>query len=535
MHTKYILKTAVWGCIAALTLGACTKGFPDVNKNPLLPDEELLTKDGVLNGTYLPELQFQPIHTGTSGTDFVNDYQVTNNLTMDSWMGYLAPRDAKWPSKNLSQFHFAENWSNGTFSAGVTKVFAPWIQLKKLNYDAANKNLEIWHIAQISKIMGIHRTTDKYGAIPYFNVGSGSFNVAYDSQEKIYNSFFKELDEAVQHLYQFSLSTPIIPKASDVVYDGDALKWAKLGNSLMLRLAMRVRYVAPALSREWAEKAIHHPAGLIESLDDIAKLDEGAGIRTKNALFTIAGAYNDTRMGASIQVYLKGYKDPRMSAYFTGQTDIAVPPAITQTGDAYNNAAKPKVDEFSPTYWFKSSETSFLKAEAALAGYSVDGKAKDFYEEGIRRSFAENNITTNPEPYINGTTTPATFVDAQNPQFSSLAPTSATVAWKEDATEEQKLEKIIIQKYIAIYPDGQEAWSEWRRTGYPKLIEPKGNISNYGVVTSDGHKDGVRCWPYPNSELQGGNAANVKTAIGEYRGGNNSAAVNVWWDVKVKN
>src|SRR3712207_8606437 len=58
----------------------------------------------------------------------------------------------------------------------------------------------------------------------------------------------------------------VVPKASDVVYEGNALKWAKLGNSLMLRLAMRLRYVDAALSKTWAEKAMSHKAGMIETV-----------------------------------------------------------------------------------------------------------------------------------------------------------------------------------------------------------------------------------------------------------------------------
>ncbi|WP_307984737.1 SusD/RagB family nutrient-binding outer membrane lipoprotein [uncultured Bacteroides sp.] len=533
-NRRNIFKSVMAACFGLLMFSSCTDNFEDINKNPLLPDDEMLGKDGVLNGTFLPTLQFAPIHTGTGGTDFVNDYQVTNNLTSDSWMGYMAPRDAKWPGRNLSQFYFDEGWTNGTFAAGISQIFSPWIQLKKLNYDVKNKNLEIWSIAQISKIMGLHRTTDKYGAIPYFNVGSGSFKVTYDSQEAIYKSFFTELEEAVNHLYAFSQATPIVPKASDVVYEGNALKWAKLGNSLMLRLAMRLRYVDADLSRTWAEKAMNHKAGMIETVADIAKLEYGAGFKTKNALFTIKGSYNDTRIGATIQCYLKGFADPRINSYFEGNTNIAVPPAIPPTGDAYNEAAKPNVEEFSPTYWFKASETAFLQAEAALVGYNTNGrKAKDLYEKGIRLSFEENGISDGVEQYLQGTTTPASFVDSKKPQYSATSPSNVTVAWNDGLPEEEKLEKIIVQKYLAIFPDGMEAWSEWRRTGYPKLIPANTNISNMGVITSDGHKDGVRCWPYPQKEMTE-NGVNVQDAITKYRGGANSANVNVWWDVKIK-
>lgn len=528
---KLALTLFAGGLLSVVT--SCTGDFDSVNRNPLYPTDDVLVQDGVLNGSFMPALQFSPIPAGTSGTDFVNDYQVAYNLTVDSWMGYLAPPDAKWSGRNLTQFYFAEGWTNGMFTVGVSKVFNPWVKIKQLNYDVSNPNLEIWHIAQISKIMGLHRTTDRYGAIPYFEAGKGSFKVPYNSQEEVYKAFFTELEEAVNHLYKYSLGQPVVDKASDVIYEGNALRWAKLGNSLMLRLAMRVRYVDPALSKEWAEKALSHAAGFIESVADIAVLDNKAGLRTRNALFTIAGSYNDTRMGASIQSYLKGYNDPRMGVYFTGNTNIAVPPAIPSTGSTYGEAATPKVTEFSPTYWFKASEVAFLKAEAALAGYAVTGTAREHYERGVRLSFEENGLTsTQATTYLAGTTSPAPFVDVQN-VYNAAAPSLVTVQWDDAATEEQKLEKIITQKYLAIYPDGQEAWSEWRRTGYPKLIPANSNISNMGVITSNGYKDGVRCLPYPQKELNE-NAENVQAAIQKYRGGINSASVNVWWDAKVK-
>ncbi len=525
--------SALTGGLLALASTSCTGDFAQVNTNPLLPNDQMLGQDGVLNGAFLPTLQFAPIPTGTGGTGFVNDYQVALNLTVDSWMGYLAPRDAKWTGRNLTQFYFDEGWTNGIFSTGVSKIFAPWIKIKQLNKDVANPNLEIWHIAQISKIMGMHRTTDRYGAIPYFNVGKGSFTVAYDSQEEVYKSFFTELEEAVNHLYNYSQGNPIVPKASDVVYEGNALRWAKLGNSLMLRLAMRVRYVDQNLSRQWAEKALSHPAGLIDAVADVARIDNKAGLRTRHALFTIAGSYNDTRMGASIRSYLVGYEDPRLSVYFEGDTNIAVPPAIPASASIYDDAAKPKVEEFAPTYWLKASEVAFLKAEAALAGYSGVGTAGEHYQRGIELSFQENGIdAAQAAVYAAGTKGPASFTDEQS-RYNSTAPSSVTVAWNDDASDEVKLEKIITQKYLAIYPDGLEAWSEWRRTGYPRLIPANSNISNMGVVTSDGHKNGVRCFPYPQKELSE-NSANVQEAIRKYRNGANAANVNVWWDVKPK-
>lgn len=525
----------------ALLTTSCTKPFEEINKNSLYPDFEMLRRDGVLNGAFMSDLQAHVIPAQIyAGTGLVNDYQVTSNLQADSWMGYVAPRDAKWPSRNLTQFYFDVGWTNGTFAAGITNLFVPWTQLKKLNYDTENKQLEIFSIAQISKIMGFHRTVDKYGAVPYFSVGTGSFITPYDAPADIYKSFFNELEKAVDVLHTYAVSgKTLVENSGDIVYEGNPAKWVKLGNSLMLRLAMRVRYVEPDLSRTWAEKALNHPGGLIESPDDNAFIKDKGGVVLRNSFYTIVEAYNDSRMGASIYSYLKGYDDPRLSKYFKGGKDIdlnvAIPPAIPQTGNLYNKAAKPNVGEFDQMDWFRSSEVAFLKAEAKLAGYNVAGTAEEHYLEGVKRSFAEHGISeTELATYINDTNRPADFDDTIEPKYSATAPSTLTTEWDDSASDEVKLERIMIQKYLALYPDGTEAWSEWRRTGYPRLIPANSNISNFGVVTSDGHKDGVRSIPYPQSELNL-NGENVRKAINDHRGGHNMANVNVWWDVKPKN
>ena len=79
----------------------------------------------------------------------------------------------------------------------------------------------------------------------------------YDSQEAVYHSFFEELDEAVQILYDFYMrGGAVVPLASDMVYEGDVAKWIRFANSLMLRLAIRVRYADEELARKYAEMAV---------------------------------------------------------------------------------------------------------------------------------------------------------------------------------------------------------------------------------------------------------------------------------------
>ena len=512
---------------------SCTSDFEKINKNPLYPDKEMEQLDGVLNSAYLPALQKNviPVATASEGTDLVNAYQIAINLAGDSWAGYLSPRDNKFNAgQNFTTYFFIEGWTNLSYATRVTNVFAPWIQLRNINMTGSNPNKEVFALAQITKIAALHRTTDMFGPIPYSKVGSGSFTVEYDSQETVYRSFFTELDESIAVLSDFlGNGHSKVPLASDIVYEGDVRKWIQFANSLMLRLAIRVRFADEALAKTYAEKAASNPIGLIQTPDQIAKMGKGADMQMRNSLKVINDEYNDTRMGATIQSYLKGYNDPRAGVYFTQNGDKAIRAGIPSSADAYNGCARPNVISETPTYWMKASEVFFLRAEGALAGFNMGGTAKQFYEAGVKMSFSENNVSIGN--YLSSANLPAAYIDPVNSKLSASAPSNIAVAWNDNDDIEKKLEKIITQKYLAIYPDGQEAWTEWRRTGYPRQIPVAMNATNSGVKTGDGNKDGVRRFPYPRTEYMQ-NSENLQKAIQQYLGGVDNAGTNVWWDKK---
>jgi hypothetical protein len=88
-----------------------------------------------------------------------------------------------------------------------------------------------------------------------------------------------------------------------------------------------------------------------------------------------------------------------------------------------------------------------------------------------------------------------------------------------------KLQKIITQKWIAGFPEGQEAWSEYRRTGYPKLLPVLKNTSG-GKIDSD---LGVRRVNFVQAEKDG-NAGGVATGVTKL-GGTDNGGTRIWWDV----
>ena len=225
------------------------------------------------------------------------------------------------------------------------------------------------------------------------------------------------------------------------------------------------------------------------------------------------------------------------SVYFVNNNGFkAVRCGIAKSGDAYNGFTRPNVHEDDPLYWMKASEVCFLKAEGALAGFDMGGSAGDFYNAGIRMSFNENGLSSSSaENYLKDhTRKPANYTDTANGELSANAPSSITIRWENGATEEEKLERIITQKYLAIFPNGQEAWTEWRRTGYPRQIVVAENKTNSAVLIGNGHDlGGVRRLPYPRTEYEQ-NGENLHNAISQYLGGVDNAATKVWWDKKSK-
>lgn len=536
--------------LSSMLLGitSCTSDFESINKNPLFPDKEMEKLDNVLYGMYLPNLQKTviPIGTHSDGTNFDNKYQVGVNLTGDAWAGYMAAAENKFDGgQNLTNYFFADNRKNYIYGFMVTDVFTPWLQIKKHSQESGVKSDEIFAVAQIIKIAALHRATDTFGPIPYKEVGSGSFQVAYDSQEEVYHSFFEELEEAVQVLTIYSETSGKVLDEFDVVYEGDVNKWIKFANSLMLRLSVRVKYADAELGQKYAELAVSHPKGLIETLSEAPAISKGAGVQFKHPLYTIWHSYNDTRMGATMYSYLKGYEDPRADIYFStarvNNDFAAIRTGIPQSGvykDEIDSKSKsklfsaPNFEEDSPLYWITASEVLFLRAEAALAGWSVGGSAKSFYESGIRMSFKENELS-NADNYIRSSNKPTRYEDFRNSRLSTDAPSGVTVRWEDALSDEQRLEKIITQKYLAIFPNGIEAWTEWRRTGYPRQIVVYENVTNADVKTGNGVTGGVRRIPFPKDEYDN-NLTNIQEAINKYLGGHDMANINVWWDKKGK-
>lgn len=539
--------------LSSVFFTSCIKDFEEVNTNQLQPTDEQASRDGMSSGGYFAELVSLPIPTGT-GTGPANDYQVIQNMSTDNWVGYFSPGRNHWDGgNNQTSYYLSDFRLNGTFST-LVKIMNPYFQMKtqthnvktvngRLVYESKDISSQaIYSVAQIVKIMGMHRATDLFGPIPYSDMEPGKVKAKYDSQEQVYRSFLRELDEAVTTLNQYGASNKVLEEY-DPVYGGDTSKWIRLGNSLMLRLAMRVRYADPALAKQYITKATTNTGGLIENDDQAGKLVTSSKYIFHHSLVTMLG-YKELKMGATIYSYLVGYNDPRTEKYFTkntagtNQTDFyAVRSGINPITDAtvYEKYSEPTVVNSTPTYWLRASEVQFLLAEAALIGWYTNDTAENLYKKGIELSFTENGLTSSAaQAYYNTSASPANYIDPKNSSYNTNAVSTIDKKWMSSGSEEEKLEQIITQKYLANYPNGFESWSEWKRTGYPRMFGVPFDLSNKGSqnISSSGKEYGVRRYPFPQKEFEL-NRENV-TAAQALLGGTDNAATNVWWDKKTK-
>ena len=533
---KYIV-----GVLALSLFTACDFQKVNTNEFELLPEEGLM--DGISIGGPITAMQkcVFPVGTQADGTSVANRYQTAYNLAADCWSGYFGQNN-NWGGPNNLNYFLKDGWVASSYTESYSTVVPLWQDLKG---KTETQFPEVFALAQILKISAWHKATDMFGPIPYKEAGKGLITVPYDSQEEVYKSMFKELSDAIEVLtkYADNGNSKLLPNA-DAVYAGDVHKWVVYANSLMLRLAMRVYYADAALSKKYALQAVNHSYGVMKTKDDEAKMERGASLEFKNNLDVLINQYNECRMGSSMLAYLGGYQDPRLPKYFNTST---VSQAVTvgtygkysgvptghdvSSNDAFKDSSRPAITSTTPTYWMRASEVYFLLAEAALHGFAVGGTAESLYEKGIEMSFEENGIASSEvADYMSSGLKPSAYsFHLTNPSVNVDAPalTQATTEWT--GTDEEKLEKIMIQKWIALYPNGQEAWSEYRRTGYPKLHSVVTNYSN-GEIDSE---VGIRRMRFPtNKSTSAEDIANLESARKLLRGGLDKAGTRLWWDNK---
>lgn len=542
------LKYFALASVFALGLTSCGD-FGDLNTDP-----EHLNEGNVPYAMLFSNAQHQALGSDWDmwRTGCIYSAQWTQQLSSIDWWDWYGRYE-------YSDGYSASFWDTYSSDRGamrdVTTCYDKWNGVAGMEVD--------WNMARVMRIYAFAKMSDLYGDIPYSEAGRPALYSypKYDSQEDIYKSMLAELDEA-----QANLTGTAVMGAQDLYFQGDAAKWKKFANSLMLRLAMRLVKVAPATAKNYAAKA--YANGVITSNDDNVLLKHTDGLTTNDSAepfakinahedreFYLAKTFvdmlkntNDPRLSligtvaptqdgkqytdcqknttglwatedygnmafaAQEGMPVGGYNNNKESKYFVGQVDARFNDAefLANYGAHFSSPNRyTYCDPQAPTFIITAAQTNLLLAEAAQRGY-ITGNAKDFYEAGVKAAFAQFSQFPHLSDGVRNTYLPEGVADT----YLAENPFDATKA----------LQQINEQYYIATFGDPHEVFTNWRRSGFP-VLTPAPMAALDGACATDGSIP--RRFRYPSSEAQV-NKTNYDAAVA--RQGGDTFSTRVWWD-----
>ena len=350
-------------------------------------------------------------------------------------------------------------------------------------------------VANILQTWAFHNMTDIWGDIPYSEALQGDAGIItpkYDTQEAIYDGLIETLNDAVSSINV----NPTIQLQGDLIFNGDMNKWVKFANSLKLRIAMRLSEVNSSKADNLINDAdFDNVLSDNITFEHLATEAEGNPLYNDNYVYA-GGDY--FAVASTLIDAMAALNDPRAAVYANPAENTGTIVGLTYglavgsndsdfslPGDAYGGQTAPSIV-------MTTAEVLFIKAEAAQRGY-ISGSAAQYYQEAITASMEYNEI---------GADAIATYLAQPEVQYDEAN-------WRE---------MIGTQKWIALYNQGIQAWSEWRRLDYP-VLSPGPGAAISQIPTRRAY----------STDEYSTNIVNVTEAV-ERMGGSDLFTVKVWWD-----
>jgi hypothetical protein len=478
---KIFVKTVLTGVVALALPVSCDL---DINDNPNSATAAVVTPDLTL-----------PVAIARTVYNQVYYYGYLNSAYL---VGYQVPGDGVSGFGDVYTYNFTASASDENGWAQVFAYLRDFNTIIKTS-EADPRYALYGGIAHILKAYSYQLLVDAYGDVPYtegLQGAEGNVSPAFDKDAEVYKALVAELDEAIAILKasKDNVGGGVLGlnANSDPVFSGDYAKWIQFANNIKLRLLVRARgtsidaFVQSAFGDFSAEGFLKEDVLVNPGYNASAQQNPYwtvyhssiAGNITQPARFFIPSVYtlsfydgkklSDDKRGALVY---QGWPSVPASQLGDEANRPKTPSYIwfigTGTGTGASDAAGILKSRSAPAPLFFAFETHFLLAEAALYGFSPDGNSdvKTHFENGVKASFdflerygAGNSLPSGANP----TADAATYITANSGNY--FADFDAAV------TTEQKLEAIITQKYIASnILNSNEAWNEFRRTGYPAI------------------------------------------------------------------
>lgn len=451
-------------------LSSCDK--LDINSNPNSPTGSTITPDLVLT---------QAIATTASNTVTYHSYGAF-------LVGYQLPGGGISGYGDTYTYNFTSSsnvslWNNVFSNLRDYQFIINYVQQDELyKFYAA--------VARILKVYNYQLLVDAYGDVPYTEGLAGNTNLApkFDKGSDVYKSLVNELNLSIVEIQtnKDNVKFHTLSSKTDPIFAGNLNNWIKFANNIKLRLLVRARgteindFVQTAFSSFSSEGFL---------TDDILVNPGYQSTATQNPLFATFHSSNAGAISTAANYYVPSkylftfYDGRKISDNKRGRLTFKGFPN-TSTGQLADETNNPNSDDY---VWyigtgsadalgvlkgrtaglpiFLAAETYFLLSEAALYGHSLAGTAKENFDKGILASFTylEKNASN-------------TVASGQNPladltAYQTENATSYLVNYNLANSENQRQEAITTQKYIALnFFQGHEAWNEFRRTNYPKIV-----------------------------------------------------------------
>lgn len=535
--------------LGGAALSSCTGDFEDLNTNKTQVDPSDLPFSAQcaepMNYCYPPQQ---------------NMFQFWTNLTIDLYGGYF-----ETPHGNFTNCDMGENrgHSGGMYENYYLHIFNNTRRI--ISSCDENDQKGIAGVMRIVQACGTITATDAYGPLAYSSILSGENEASYpfDSQQRLYEQVLDDLDAAISGIQGMSQTEKEILATFDTWCNGNANTWVQIANTLKLRIALRLSKRESEMAADgYNLKSIATAA----AQNTLAQYGQDIVIKNQSNELKRMFDWQDCGMNANLVTLLTGLNDPRTPLYITKNTDeitnekgVTTPANSVYCGIRFASGMAQKGSTGSYGYkmsqWvgdyalalpiFKAAEAYFLLAEAKLRWDIGSQSVQSLYEQGIRLSiqnelaykgsYVSDYTITDADitAYINGTTHQADYVDPGNSANNCAAVNKLCVKWDENASKEDKLARIMTQKYIALFPLSNEAWAEQRRTGYPAFFVALVNKSNGAVDTEEGVRRVIyssNAYDTNESGVNGGiellnNENTSKKGISGDKGG-----THVWWD-----
>jgi hypothetical protein len=474
--------------ISTVGLAGCKK-FLDVNENPNNPD------------TASPTLLLPTVEAAI-GQLVGNSFQIYGNI----WAQYWTQNPTSSQYRALEQY----NVTNSTFDRPWSIIYRNALQNAQLIIDSDAPNTEhIKGMAYILKAYTFQLATDAFGDIPLTEALKGNEfgNPHYDSQQLVYDSIYKYIDLG---LASFNAANATSPGEQDIIFGGDIELWRAFANTLKLRAYLRLSQVDPAKAQAGiAALYATSPVFLTEDASIAYTTTGGNDNPLYNEMVGLGRTQNVVASATAVQQFNRN-SDPRVFELYdvniaTGtnvpEDTIAYIPQGTYRANTLKRVSPPSslvggratdpLSATAPVKLISAAESYFLQAEVANRGWATAGDVTSLFNQGITASFAACGIPGEAAAYI------ATAPDAR------LTGSPA-----------DQLRLIITQKYYAMCGfQGFEAWTEWRRTGYPDFL-----VVSAASIIGEGRMP-LR-FLYPNTEVN--TNLNFPGSVPVYEP--------VWWD-----